>query len=196
MFMTHRVVPTLLVVAATSGLLVDCDDGATPTDASSTLSDNEDSLGDRVPDSSPIPPPTLPPITPPTLPPITPPTLPPITPPTLPPIPPPTLPQAAVEPGFDPENFTFDGVPLYGTVMPIEFGVPDLTVKPIEFGVADLNVKPVEFGVADSCGEWQFMNLGCPTSRSSSLNSESRTSPSSSSNSGLPGLDASVDFEW
>ncbi len=62
---------------------------------------------------------------------------------------------AVKDDGFDPENCTFDGKPLYGKIQFVE-SFPDVKVKFVEsFG--DLKVKFVT-SFPDQCGEWQVVN--------------------------------------
>lgn len=57
--------------------------------------------------------------------------------------------------GFDPQNCTFNGKPLYGKIKYVKH-FPDVKVKVVT-SFSDLDVKVVNH-FADDCGEWEIVD--------------------------------------
>lgn len=55
---------------------------------------------------------------------------------------------------IDPDDCTYDGFPLYGSVEIVD-SFPDITVKEVT-SFPDLKVEPVD-NFADDCGEWEIV---------------------------------------
>ena len=62
---------------------------------------------------------------------------------------------AHAEEEFDPDNCTFNGIPLYGEVQIVSSGA-DITVEVVD-SFPDLNVEVVE-SFPDACGKWEFVD--------------------------------------
>ncbi len=64
-------------------------------------------------------------------------------------------PQIAHAEEFDPNNCTFNGIPLYGEVQIVSSG-GDVAVEVVD-SFPDLNVQEVE-SFPDACGKWEFVD--------------------------------------